>query len=65
MTAFRFRGEVGLDLKRCVEDFGYFAEHVLGLRLWPGQRKAAASKKIANAKLIRTGLASGPGHGAM
>lgn len=41
--------EVGLDLKRCVSDFGYFAEHVLGLRLWKGQRKAASSKKFITA----------------
>ena len=36
------KAKVGPDLHRLRHDFPYFAEHVLGLRLWPGQRKVAA-----------------------
>jgi hypothetical protein len=39
----------GLDLTRCLDDFPYFCEYVLGVRLWKGQRKAAKSSKFVTA----------------
>jgi hypothetical protein len=39
----------GLDLQRLVTDFPYFCSAVLGVRLWKGQKKAAASRKFITA----------------
>jgi hypothetical protein len=43
------RAKAGPDPRKLREDFAAFCEHVLGVRLWKGQRKAAGSKKFITA----------------